>query len=130
MSQLCARIKEQLYQMLKCFMIDLITRQYYGDLSVYALLGEDIKKYDWMRHIPHMQKNKPHRNIVCDNESKNNIFEYRSYHKYYGYNKDECISWIFNNADHIYIIGDIDSNLESLINKSQSLNITTEVIKL
>lgn len=68
--------KEQLYQMLKCFMIDLITRQYYGDLSVYALLGEDIKKYDWMRHIPHMQKNKPHRNIVCDNESKNNIFEY------------------------------------------------------
>lgn len=62
--------------------------------------------------------------------AKNNIFEYRSYHKYYGYNKDECISWILNNADHIYIIGDIDSNLESLINKSQSLNITTEVIKL
>lgn len=68
--------REKLYQMLKCFMVDLISRQYYGDVSIYALLDGDTDKYNWMRYVPHMHKNKIYRNIVCDNESKNNIFEY------------------------------------------------------
>lgn len=68
--------EEQLYEMFKCFIVDLMSRQYYGDLSIYTLLDEDVERYDWLRYIPHIHKNEFHRNIVCNSESKNNIFEY------------------------------------------------------
>lgn len=62
--------------------------------------------------------------------AKNNILEYRIYHRYHDPNIEECISWILNNSDHIYIIGDVDSKIDKLIDKSQKLNIITEVVKL
>lgn len=65
----------QMYEMMKCILIDVVSRQYYGDVNIYALLDEKCEKYDWLRLLPHIQGNSRQRNIVCDNESKNNIFE-------------------------------------------------------
>lgn len=67
---------DELYQMIKIIMIDLISRHYFGDVNVYTLIDEkEVKKYDWLRLIPHIKGNGNYRNIVCDNESKNAIFD-------------------------------------------------------
>lgn len=63
------------YAMMKNMIIDLVSRQYYGDLSIYVLLENDIKKYDWLKFLPHLQSGYAPRKIVCDVESKNNVFE-------------------------------------------------------
>lgn len=67
---------EQRYQLFKKILIDIVSRQYHGDVKIYVLLDDDVKRYDWIRELPHIQNNGSVRNIVCDNESKNNIFEY------------------------------------------------------
>ncbi len=63
------------YIMMKNMLIDLVSRQYYGDLSIYMLLENDIQKYDWIKFLPYLQSGCAPRKIVCDMESKNNIFE-------------------------------------------------------
>ncbi|MDO5812375.1 MAG: type VII secretion protein EssC [Bacillota bacterium] len=66
---------QQLYSLLKCFIVDLVSRHYYGDLNIYLFINEDIQKYKWVRFIPHFQQGDYIRNIVCDNQSKNTVFE-------------------------------------------------------
>lgn len=66
--------REDLYGMFKNVVIDLAVRQYYGDVSIY-LLVDDEQKYSWTRLLPHLSNNSGIRNIVFNNESKNNIFE-------------------------------------------------------
>ncbi len=68
--------KENLYQIFKCFIVDIISRQYYGDVKIYALLDPNVSRYEWLQMLPHIQGNGSFRNIVCDSESKNNVFEY------------------------------------------------------
>lgn len=63
------------YNMMKIMLLDLICRQYYGDLNIYVLLDEKDTKYEWIRLLPHIQTGYAPRRIVCDVESKNNIFE-------------------------------------------------------
>lgn len=67
---------EKLYQMFKNILLDIVSRQYFGDVKIYALLDEEYAKYEWMRLLPNIQNKDSVRNIVCDNESKNNIFEF------------------------------------------------------
>lgn len=67
---------ESLYQMFKNILIDVVSRQYFGDVRIYALLDENVEQYEWLRQLPNIQNKGTFRNIVCDNESKNNIFEY------------------------------------------------------
>ena len=82
------------YIMMKNMLIDLVSRQYYGDLSIYVLLENDTQKYDWIKFLPYLQCGCAPRKIVCDMESKNNVFEnlykeltYRSESKnQFGYN--------------------------------------------
>lgn len=65
-----------LYEVFKCMLIDIVSRQYQGDINIYTLLKEGSEKeYDWLRLLPHLQSDGSHRNIVVDNESKNNVFE-------------------------------------------------------
>lgn len=66
----------ELNQMIKIIMVDLISRHYFGDVNIYTLINEnDVQKYDWIRLIPHLQGDGNYRNIVCDSESKNAIFD-------------------------------------------------------
>lgn len=67
--------QEQLYEMMKCILIDIVSRQYFGDVSLYVILGEDYERYDWIGLLPHIQGYTNQKNIVCDTESKNNIYE-------------------------------------------------------
>lgn len=67
--------KVEQYEMFKCFVVDLICRQYYGDVKLYTLIDKYTEQYDWLRMVPHINSGYSCRNIVCDSESKNTIFE-------------------------------------------------------
>lgn len=66
--------KKALYAMFKNIVIDVSVRHYYGDVRLF-LLVDDEKQYEWVRMLPHLGNDKGTRNIVCNNESKNNLFE-------------------------------------------------------
>lgn len=68
--------KETQYKFLENILIDIVSRQYFGDVNIYAFVDEDVKGYDWIKMLPHVQSNDSFRNIVCNNESKNIVFEY------------------------------------------------------
>lgn len=68
--------REKQQEMLKNFIIDLISRQYYSDVNIYTFIDGVNDDDSWIRLLPHIQSNNSFRNIVCDNESKNNVFEY------------------------------------------------------
>lgn len=65
----------RLYEMMKIMLVDIISRQYYGDVKIYLLIDDDQEKYDWIRLLPHIFSISAQRNIVCDTESKTSIFE-------------------------------------------------------
>ncbi|MCD7981741.1 MAG: type VII secretion protein EssC [Clostridiales bacterium] len=67
--------EDRLYDMMKCILIDLVSRQYSGDVKLYFLLPEQGELYDWIRLLPHIRGSAARRNIVCDSESRNTIFE-------------------------------------------------------
>ena len=67
--------EQQLYDMFKSFVTDVVSRQYYTDVHCYAFLEENVSKYDWLRLVPHFTRGNNMRNIVCDSASKNMIFE-------------------------------------------------------
>lgn len=68
----------QLYVMMKNMIIDLCVRHYYKDVGLFFILTqEDAEKFYWARWFQNLQNDALHmRNIVCDDESKNNLFEY------------------------------------------------------
>lgn len=66
--------KEALYGMFKNIVIDIAVRHYYGDVRIFMLV-DDEKRYNWIRLLPHLANDSGIRNIVFNNESKNNIFE-------------------------------------------------------
>lgn len=63
-----------LYSMFKNVVIDIAVRHYYGDVKMLVLV-DDASKYNWLRLLPHLRNENGLRNIVSDNESKNNVFE-------------------------------------------------------
>lgn len=57
--------------------IDLMARQYYGDIDIYFLMDkEDEENFSWIRLLPYFNNDEGVRTIVDDNDSKNFIFEY------------------------------------------------------
>lgn len=55
--------------------LDLSTRQYYGDLEIAVLISDDYESMKWLRLLPDVNGMFGIRNIVCDNDSKTNLFE-------------------------------------------------------
>ena len=64
--------------MLKCMVLDIVARQYHADVQLMFVADEDNKEHVWRyRMLPHVYNEALHtRNIVCNAESKNLIFEY------------------------------------------------------
>lgn len=62
----------------KNILLDLCIRQYYSDLKLFFVIEEEYSKYiEWIRLLPHLQNDDlGMRNIVCDEESRNILFEY------------------------------------------------------
>ncbi len=70
--------RSDLYGMLKNITIDISTRQYYKDVNLFYILSDEYQDdFKWLRFLPHVQNEALGiRNIVCDGDSKNILFEY------------------------------------------------------
>lgn len=68
----------RLYEMLKNILLDVTTRHYYDDVQLFLMVNEkDADSVFWTRFLPHLNNERIGiRNIVCDEESKNTLFEY------------------------------------------------------
>lgn len=70
--------REFQYEMLKIMFFDICVRQYFHDVELFLFVKkEEIQKYQWTKWYKHLKNNVTGcRNIVCDDESKTNVFEY------------------------------------------------------
>lgn len=66
---------QERYRSFKNMLLDLSCRHYFRDVRIYALLGDDYGLYDWIRLLPHLNNEDGTRNIVCDMQSRNLVFE-------------------------------------------------------
>lgn len=112
---------ELLYGMFKNLTVDIAVRHYYGNVRLFALV-DDAGKYEWMKWLPHLANENGIRNIVVDNESKNNIFEslyrelaWREQNKSVPYH---CIVFIINE------FGIKNHPISRYIGKAASLGVT------
>lgn len=66
------------FEMMKNIVIDIAARQYFSDVSMFFVARkEHSNKIHWLRMLPHAyNEDIGIRNIICDDESKNIIFEY------------------------------------------------------
>lgn len=66
------------FEFLKNMVIDLVARHYHSDVKLFFIAKKEHKqKIHWLRMLPHAYNDViGTRNIVCDDESKNLIFEY------------------------------------------------------
>ena len=66
------------FELLKNIVIDIAARQYFSDVKmVFVAEKEHKEQIQWLRFLPHVYNDAIGvRNIVCDDESKNLIFEY------------------------------------------------------
>lgn len=69
---------EYRFEFLKNIVIDIVARQYYSDVKLIFVAEKTHKeKVLWFRFLPHVYNDTLKvRNIVCDDESKNLIYEY------------------------------------------------------
>jgi len=67
-----------MYEIMKVMTLDLCARQYYSDVRLAYIFGElEASRASWVRWLPHVTNDSlGTRNIVCDDESRNSLFEY------------------------------------------------------
>lgn len=66
------------FELLKNIVIDITARQYFTDVKMFFIAEKENKdQIQWLRFLPHVYNDVIGiRNIVCDDDSKNLIFEY------------------------------------------------------
>lgn len=66
------------FSIFKNILLDLCTRHYYSDVGMFIVAEEANKeKIEWLRFIPNFKNDSAGtRNIVCDDDSKNRVFDY------------------------------------------------------
>lgn len=66
------------FSILKNIVIDICSRHYYSDVELFFVsTAENKDKVSWLRFLPHVNNEiTGARNIVCDDESKNRLFDY------------------------------------------------------
>ena len=67
--------EENCYQLFKNIVADIVCRQFCNDVVFYLLLGNDYKKYEWIKSLPQLQSHDGVRNIVFNSNTKANVFE-------------------------------------------------------
>ena len=69
---------DKLLNFCKLITVDLVSRQFYSDVRLLYCIGErDQDAFEWFRYIPHVKNELlDRRNIICDEESKNILFEF------------------------------------------------------
>ncbi|BCN32353.1 type VII secretion protein EssC [Anaeromicropila herbilytica] len=68
---------DKLYEMLKNFTVDIVTRHYYKDVKLYYIFSEkDINKFEWVHWLRHVDNEKLGvKNLIYDEESLNTNLE-------------------------------------------------------
>ena len=68
----------QQYEFFKNLLIDLIFEHFYEELQVVVLMPRNSQeKYEWLKWLPHLKFSGGEvRGIVCDDESRDNVFEH------------------------------------------------------
>ena len=63
---------------MKNIMIDICVRHYYNDVELFIIIDEEnANLISWARFLPHLKNDfLKTRNIVCDGDSKNLMYEY------------------------------------------------------
>lgn len=71
-------MEEYRFSIMKNIIIDICARQYYTDVRLFFIADEKHKdKVRWLRFLPHVSNEIINsRNIVCDDESKNRVFDF------------------------------------------------------
>lgn len=66
------------FEFIKNVIVDLCARHYSGDIQLFFVSeSKNKEKFRWLRFLPYVnQKEINTRNIVCDDESKNRVFDY------------------------------------------------------
>ena len=74
----CVGASERNQNMLKQITLDIALRQFYGDVKLFYIFNdEDIENFRWVRWLNHVRNaSLDVRNIVCDKESKDALFEF------------------------------------------------------
>lgn len=69
---------EYRFEFLKNIVVDMAARQYFSDVSLVLVAeGEHKDEVQWLRFLPHLfNEDLGIRNLVCDDESRNIVFEY------------------------------------------------------
>lgn len=69
---------QQLSGVLKNMVIDVATRHYHSDVKIFFICEKENERLiHWARNLPHVNNDElGRRNIVCDEESRNVLFEY------------------------------------------------------
>ena len=70
--------EENRFSIMKNIIIDICARQYYADVQLFFIASEEhSNKVKWLRFLPHVSNEATNfRNIVCDDESKNIVFDF------------------------------------------------------
>lgn len=70
--------EENRFSFLKNIVIDIIARHFYTEVKIFFIVEEErTSRIEWLRFLPHVHNSETSmRNISCDIESKNLIFEY------------------------------------------------------
>lgn len=74
----CVGASERNQNLLKQLTLDIALRQFYGDVKLFYIFNdEDIENFRWVRWLNHVRNaSLDVRNIVCDKESKDSLFEF------------------------------------------------------
>lgn len=69
---------QEQYEFFKNMLLDICVEHFYDDVQVVVLIPQGQQKtYDWIKLLPHIKKSGgSQRGIVCDEESRDNVFEY------------------------------------------------------
>lgn len=66
------------YSIFKNILLDICARHYHTDVQIFLVVeSKHAEQFKWMRFLPYLENSETGtRNIVCDDESKNLVFEY------------------------------------------------------
>jgi S-DNA-T family DNA segregation ATPase FtsK/SpoIIIE len=113
--------KEDNDYLFKNIVCDLVCRQYHTDVDFYLLMDNE-KEYAWIKALPQINNENHYRNIVFNNQTKTNIFEYLY---------KEFTMRLENDGDYKHIIifvtkdNDITSHpLSKFISNASEINVT------
>lgn len=93
---------QQMNDLARNMLLDLCIRHYQNDVKIFLIVNDKhVSNFNWIRLLPHIQNDDLGvRNIVCDEESKNLLFEYLykelSRREEFGYTAPSIVVFVYS----------------------------------